>query len=52
MTLSKVEKEIFLELLEDISMHHDYIFANTEAKDNLRTAIKKLAKLKRMVDLT
>ena len=52
MTLSRVEKEIFLELLEDISTHHDYIFANTDPVTNLKEAIRKLAKLKRLVTLT
>ena len=46
MTLSKVEKEIFLELLEDIGTHHDYIFARTDSVQNLAEAIKKLAKLR------
>jgi hypothetical protein len=52
MTLSKVEKEIFLELIEEIDIAHDYIFANTDPKDNLKTAGKKLMKLKRLVQLT
>ena len=51
MALSKVEKEIFLELIEEIDIAHDYIFANTDPKDNLRVAGKTLMKLKKLVEL-
>jgi len=55
MTISKVEKQIFLELIEEIDSAHDFIWANTKAgtheRDNLIVAGKKLMKLKSLVQL-
>ena len=51
MTLSKVEKQIFLELVEDIEYCHDYIFAHTDEQKNLREAKDKLKRLKELMRL-
>ena len=58
MTLSKVEKQIFLELIEEIDNAHDYMYANnstsgniSQIKKSLEISIPALKRLKSLVEL-